>query len=76
MLIFIVVFVLLIFGFTWFLVIGIVMSQQRAKKQARQMLERGEVGEKTIKKVLSRLSQTKDNEGKRLYSQLSDLAER
>lgn len=65
----------LFFGIAILLAGGILFAQSRAKKKATEMLRAGKVDAKTVKQTLKTLSTTNDNEGKRLYNQLADLAE-
>lgn len=57
------------------LAIGVMSAQSRAKRQAKAMLDAGEINPKTVKQALKVLSAVDDNEGKRLYNRLADLAE-
>ena len=59
-----------------FLAIKVIGSQDRAKKQAKRMLEEGHIDRAKAQRVLNVLSATQDNEGKRLYSKLADLVEK
>ena len=77
MIIIIIILVLgLFFGIAILLVTGAVASQSWAKKQAKAMLDKGKVDPEKVSRVLKVLSATQDNEGKRLYGKLADLAEK
>ena len=72
---FIVLGVCLLFGAGFLLAAVVAGEQGRAKRRAREMLEKGEIDEKDVDRVLKVLSAVEDHEGRRLYERLSDLKE-
>jgi len=57
-----------------FLACIIGQAQKIAKKKAKTMITEGIENKKEAEKILKILSSCRDNEGKRLYSKLADLA--
>jgi len=72
---FIVLGVCLLFGAGFLLAAVVAGEQGRAKRRAREMLEKGEVDQREVDRVLKVLSSTEDGEGRRLYQRLADLKE-
>jgi len=64
-----------IFLLAFLLAGGVVFSQGKAKKTAKQMLSSGQIDRKKAKGILRVLAQCKDNEGRRLYAKLADAVE-
>lgn len=65
----------LVFGLGILLVVMAAGGKSKAKREARMMIQSGMPDKKKAKRTLKVLSQCKDNEGRRLYSKLADLAD-